>query len=208
MTRGVDEKDRWGVCERCHQFFERRGHGQMHCLNCRPIVQREYAREQNKAYYRRNPRKVMESIKRTRAKRPDYYREQSRRNQAKRRERIRQEVLSYYSAGTLKCACCRETEIDFLTVDHMYGKGTEHRREAGSYVYQWLYHTGFPPGFQILCANCNMSKGKHGACVHATKPATLETSVERETSNQLIHNSTVGERLTIPANLERPQQSH
>jgi hypothetical protein len=55
---------------------------------------------QNKAYYHRNPKKVIGSIKRSRAKRPDYYREQKRKNQVRRRDRWRQLVFDYYSGGT------------------------------------------------------------------------------------------------------------
>lgn len=182
MTRGVAEKDRWAICQRCNRAFERRGPGQRYCLNCKPIAYREYAREQNKAYYHRNPKKAMESIKRTRAKRPDHYREH-RKNQAKRRERIRFTILDHYSNHTFRCVCCGEHEVDFLTIDHIAGNGSKHRREifgnprlAGGNFYQWLWHQKLPSGFQVLCSNCNFSKGKHGVCIHTSGPTVLASS--------------------------------
>jgi len=160
---------------RCGRLFERRGWRQGYCLDCRAGVYREYARTQNKLYYRRHPQKVMQSVKRTRAKRADYYREQKRRNHTKMRERIKLLVIDYYSKGAFKCECCGEKELDFLTLDHVNGHGSEHRialfgrRDAGgANFYMWLKRNGFPSGYQVLCMNCNLSKGKHGTCVHKT----------------------------------------
>jgi hypothetical protein len=69
-----------------------------------------------------------------------------------------------------KCVCCGETEIVFLTVDHIEGGGNDHRRQLGGSsqnLYRWLIKKGFPDGFQVLCFNCN--QGKHvngGVCPH------------------------------------------
>jgi hypothetical protein len=173
MTRGVSEANRWGHCVRCGRPFERRGWRQRYCLDCRAGVYREFARAQNKLYYHRHPQKVMQAIKRTRAKRADYYREQKRRNQIKMRERVRLLVFNYYSKGTFKCECCGENELDFLTLDHINGHGGKQRialfgrRDfGGTNFYLWLKRNGFPSGYQVLCMNCNLSKGKHGTCVH------------------------------------------
>lgn len=81
--------------------------------------------------------------------------------QSKRRE----VVLEHYGAA---CACCGELEETFLCVDHVNNDGAEHRKEIpGGNLYKWLIDHAFPPGFQILCFNCNM--GKHingGVCPH------------------------------------------
>jgi len=70
-----------------------------------------------------------------------------------------------------KCACCGETELAFLTIDHVDGDGADHRRELGvkGVRYAWFIQNGFPKGFQVLCANCNF--GRHingGVCPHQT----------------------------------------
>lgn len=36
-------------------------------------------------------------------------------------------------------------------------------------MYKWLVANDFPPGFQVLCANCNMAKDRPGGCPHQWK---------------------------------------
>jgi hypothetical protein len=68
-----------------------------------------------------------------------------------------------------RCACCGETELTFLTMDHVNGDGGEHRRQLGSRTvpHNWYIANGFPPGFQVLCANCHLGKTILGSCPHA-----------------------------------------
>ena len=49
-------------------------------------------------------------------------------------------------------------------IDHINGKGTEHRKKIGFNIYPWLVKNNFPEGFQTLCCNC--SKGHLGYCPH------------------------------------------
>lgn len=81
---------------------------------------------------------------------------------------LRLTVLSYYSDGTLACLCCKESTYEFLSLDHIYGGGTEHRKEtgAGSLFYGWLIKNNLPDGYRVLCHNCNMSRGQYGYCPH------------------------------------------
>jgi hypothetical protein len=79
----------------------------------------------------------------------------------------RRRVLSHYSGGSMRCACCGEDEIEFLGIDHIHGDGAQHRREVRpSAIYRWLIKHKFPPGIQVLCHNCNLSKGYYGLCPH------------------------------------------
>lgn len=78
---------------------------------------------------------------------------------------VRMQVLEHY--GKI-CACCGESHIEFLGMDHVNGGGGVHRAEmhAGS-IYRWLIRNGFPEGFRTLCFNCNF--GRHvngGICPH------------------------------------------
>ena len=83
-----------------------------------------------------------------------------------RRKRIT--VLEFYGGKPPKCKCCGEKEISFLSIDHVNGGGNKHRKESGvgCVIYPWLIRNNFPKGFQILCYNCNMSKGFYGKCPH------------------------------------------
>lgn len=79
---------------------------------------------------------------------------------------IRMEVIRHYSKGSMECECCQESIVEFLTIDHVDGGGSNHRREIKINMYHWLKKNGFPTGYRILCYNCNMAIGVHGICPH------------------------------------------
>jgi hypothetical protein len=68
------------------------------------------------------------------------------------------------------CACCGESELSFLQIDHINGGGRKHRKEikswGGANFYRWLEKRGFPEGYQVLCANCNSAKSLLSECPH------------------------------------------
>ena len=77
-------------------------------------------------------------------------------------QKLKLEALQKYGEH---CQCCKESWPIFLTIDHIDGKGAAHRaaigskdRSAGSKFYLWLKNNGYPPGFQVLCFNCNFAK--------------------------------------------------
>lgn len=87
--------------------------------------------------------------------------ERRRRNYLKRAQEIKYEVLSYYSQGTPRCACCKEADIIVLCLDHIDGSGAQQRKQnrvTGIRLYYRLRRDGFPKGFQVLCFNCNTRK--------------------------------------------------
>lgn len=85
-------------------------------------------------------------------------------NHQNHRRRLREEVISKY--GGL-CACCGETEIKFLCIDHVNGGGNEERRntKASSFYYR-LKRDPVSPDYQVLCHNCNFAKTAYGKCPH------------------------------------------
>jgi hypothetical protein len=83
--------------------------------------------------------------------------------------KLKEEVFRRY--GGLQCACCLEfKDIRFLHIDHKEGGGNAHRKliggHSGGKFYRWLKKEGWPPGFQVLCADCNTAKGYYGKCPH------------------------------------------
>jgi len=66
------------------------------------------------------------------------------------------------------CTCCGEDRLPFLALDHVDGGGSEHRREVGhgGPLMTWIISNNYPPVFQVLCHNCNISKGLYGKCPH------------------------------------------
>jgi predicted nucleic-acid-binding Zn-ribbon protein len=70
------------------------------------------------------------------------------------------EVLSHYSA-TVTCQRCGFSDVRALSVDHVNGGGRRHIKEiqrSGSSFYHWLKQHKYPPGFQVLCMNCQWIK--------------------------------------------------
>ena len=91
---------------------------------------------------------------------------------------LKDEVFAAY--GGYICKCCGETEKTFLTIDHMDGGGTKHRKEVGQGdVYNWLKQNNYPVGFQVLCQNCNVGKYRNnGICPHKSTEIKIFTLQE------------------------------
>lgn len=80
-------------------------------------------------------------------------------------------LLEQYKNTELKCACCGESHIEFLTIDHINNDGAEHKNKLGhkyrGSILQNIFSKGFKASdYQILCLNCNTSLGGYGYCPH------------------------------------------
>lgn len=79
-------------------------------------------------------------------------------------EKLRADVFAGYGG---KCACCGESESEFLQLDHVDGGGNVDRKtRATKTLYAAVRREGYPPGFQLLCANCNQAKSRRQGCPH------------------------------------------
>ena len=79
----------------------------------------------------------------------------------------KQKVFDHYG---WECKCCGESELHFLTIDHINGITDEPKScRAGSSFYWYIVKQGFPDKYQTLCFNCNGAKGKLGFCPHTRK---------------------------------------
>jgi hypothetical protein len=81
---------------------------------------------------------------------------------------LRIQVLTHYSGGVPKCACCGDLHLEFLSIDHIHGGGRQQRRGIKMRWWQWLRVNGYPSGFRVLCHNCNQAIGLYGYCPHNT----------------------------------------
>jgi len=77
-----------------------------------------------------------------------------------RRFLLKLEVMSHYSKGIPKCKRCKETMIEFLTIDHIIPRKEHgHSHSFGSdNLLHWIIRNDYPKRFQILCWTCNMIK--------------------------------------------------
>ena len=97
-----------------------------------------------------------------------YYLMKNRKIRKKYNRKLKEMVIERYSHGTNKCAMCGLAAMNNLTIDHVNGGGTEHRKEIGCELYKWLIDNNFPDGYQVLCFACNLKKGTSTSC--STQP--------------------------------------
>ncbi len=68
---------------------------------------------------------------RIKSQKPEIWEKRKRNSYRRRRNdriKMKRYILTVYGG---RCECCGEEEIGFLTIDHIDGKGAEHRREIG-----------------------------------------------------------------------------
>ena len=77
---------------------------------------------------------------------------------------LKTEMVAAYGG---RCVCCGESEIAFLTIDHLHNDGRQHREKTGSEFYRWLKLNGWPRnGFALKCMNCNFARRFGRECPH------------------------------------------
>ena len=77
------------------------------------------------------------------------------------KQKIKHEIMTYYSNGQPVCQKCGETDIRCLSIDHLNGGGTKHRKTLGrssDSLYRWLRKNNYPKEYQVLCMNCQFIK--------------------------------------------------
>lgn len=126
---------------------------------------RDKVNEANRRWRENNPERYQESIRKWKDDNPEKVRAARARNAL----RTKQAAIEAYGG---KCACCGEDRLVFLTIEHTWKNGAEHRKELGSYgsgtrLYRWLKKAGYPTdlGLGVLCFNCQMASF-WGVCPH------------------------------------------
>lgn len=85
---------------------------------------------------------------------------------------VKREVITHYGS---RCACCRESNLIFLNIDHINRNGSEHRAslgpkgKGGIHFHYWLRANLYPKGFRVLCFNCNFAIYHQGVCPHTRR---------------------------------------
>jgi len=158
-----------GQCRTCRRAYEKR-YRKEHREQI-AAQQKKYQKEHREdllAYKREYYRAHRKQRTAQQKKYNKAHREQIKTRQKEYQRQLRLEVLNHYTPKGLRCACCGEDHVEFLCIDHVNGGGGKHRRRVGggSSTYRWLKRHSFPSGFQVLCANCNMSLGLYGFCPH------------------------------------------
>jgi hypothetical protein len=77
------------------------------------------------------------------------------------REEQKTIIFNHYSNGKNCCELCGIIDMDVLSVDHIDGNGTQHRKDMrGRHIEDWLIKNNFPKGYRILCMNCQFKERK------------------------------------------------
>jgi len=69
-----------------------------------------------------------------------------------------------------ECACCGETELMFLCLDHIKGGGRREYTKRGGTAGVWkrAIRDGLDRlKYRVLCWNCNAALGLYGRCSHS-----------------------------------------
>lgn len=73
--------------------------------------------------------------------------------------KARDQIFNHYCQGNPRCMSCGVQDKRVLAIDHINNDGAKHRSEIGQLTpVWWIIKNNFPPGFQILCCNCNWIK--------------------------------------------------
>ena len=84
----------------------------------------------------------------------------------KQKARMRKRAIDGYGG---RCACCNESTLQFLVIDHKHNDGAFERRVyglIGDKIYAYIVRNNFPDKYQVLCYNCNNARAHYGRCPH------------------------------------------
>lgn len=146
-------------CEGCGRSFGRWSDGRKFCKQCRPKTTVGCARCGTPFSRSTDSRRYCSPECRDAALK-------EKRNAAHRAQRLK--ALQAYGGPEPACACCGESTLLFLAIDHVNGGGgKQHRELGGGGYYSWLRKNGYPAGFRVLCHNCNFGRQLNGGiCPH------------------------------------------
>lgn len=122
--------------------------------------------EWKKEWRKKNPEKVKEMAARSRVNNSENIREWHKKDA----QNAKTDCMNAYGG---KCVCCGESELTFLTIDHINGTSLKKNQSyrLGTSLYKWLRRNNYPrDNFRILCCNCNYSCGFFGYCPHGNLP--------------------------------------
>lgn len=127
---------------------------------------RDIAKKRHAEYYQNNKESVKKKNKAYRIKNADILKPKKRKRAKELQQEQKLVVFEHYSNGKIECECCHESNIGFLSLDHIHGGGGKHRKAINSNTYKWIINHNFPDGYQILCMNCNWGRRINGICPH------------------------------------------
>lgn len=130
---------------------------------------RERSNKNGRNNYSKHRQKILAELKRRRLEEPGFAERQSQ----KVKDYVKRTKDKIFAVLGRSCACCGESAPEFLTIDHIGGGGTKHRKSVGgnAAMYLAIIREGIPKDkYRTLCMNCNFSFGHWGRCPHGNIP--------------------------------------
>ena len=154
-----------GWCNECRRAYDRRRYNERGgAAFQRQWLQKNRAKalETKRRSYRLHRVQRIADVRKWRKEHPDRVKDINQKSRAK----LKAEVVAAYGS---KCSCCGETELVFLTVEHINHDGKQHAKQVGpgAGVYRDLRRRGFPKdGYTVFCWNCQMATRFGELCPH------------------------------------------
>ena len=162
-------------CYRCKIEYNPAASNQMYCEKCIPIQKKEYDkkyREENREQIRESKRiyhlKNRDKIYRGVAKWKRENRKKVLKNATTYSQKVKLQAYLILSEGKEpQCAlykkynCCRgQSDYRILQIDHIDGKGAQHRKDTSDHTYRWIrkHPEEAKKKLQIVCSNANWIK--------------------------------------------------
>lgn len=109
---------------------------------------------------------------------------------------LKKQVIEKYGG---RCNCCGESELMFLTIDHINNDGYKDEDKYKSFYYI-LRKSPIRKDLQILCFNCNCGKSlNNGICPHK-KINPIEKLIDRRFNNKSLRDKNT--KINWPTNDE------
>lgn len=181
-------------CTRCHKvlpissfYTKKRSSGKIdtysECKQCRKEMDATYrlsapekVKSREQSYYQANKERMLAkqreryyaNVEENRKTSREKYEKNGHIRRAKERENSKLWRETFLNMYGRKCRCCGESTEEFLTLEHINGqKGIErNKKESGKWAYKTAIKEYRPDLFEVLCWNCNCSKGRYGYCPH------------------------------------------
>ena len=92
------------------------------------------------------------------------------------RTETRNRVFEIYGQ---ECVCCKESRIEFLTIDHINRDGAKHRKTLGSLgSYRQMMKQIDKSKYRTMCMNCNWAIRHGGICPHKQRSRAILAKVQ------------------------------
>lgn len=147
---------------------------------------RKYHNEKSLLWKRANPEKNYQVFKNWKVKnllkRREWARLWARNNYQRRKQTLLKNGRAckdrlydlFFDHYGYQCTCCGESRRDFLTIEHLNGGGSAHRKRSpggADRIIREIRDAGWPKEYTTLCMNCNFAKWRKGVCPHVVEKA-------------------------------------